>query len=502
MLRRTLRLLRVTRCPLRGPSPWSATRPGAPPALVLALAAGVAAGPLTAQQVRSAEERGAAMAWGAHHLCAGLFVVGRDLQRPADVVVARDIAPFDDFRWEPTFRYRVDWDEPGVTVSAPGLPDWRAEYHGDQGCIVLAPGQTGLEFTPRSVPSALPDPRIQPWPTGDVGAHAPLPAGADADALDRVLDQAMGPAEQNTRALVVVHRGRIVGERYAEGFGPHTPQISWSQGKSIAAALTGVLVQQGALTLDQPAPVDEWRADPDDPRRAIRISSLLRMSSGLDFLNLGVGDSISYTAANEHFRIYQDAVDVCAHSIGQPTDLPPDSLFRYRNSDPLTLTCIARRIVEARGDDWLSFPRRALFDRIGIRDAVLETDRHGNFIITGYDFLSAYDWVRFGLLHLRDGVWEGRRILPEGWSGFVRTPTPSDPSRSYGGLFWVNDGGRFPDLPPDAYTAAGFMGQNTLVIPSLDMVVVRLGPSPGGSDRYLNEVVAGVVDALGLSPGG
>jgi CubicO group peptidase (beta-lactamase class C family) len=224
------------------------------------------------------------------------------------------------------------------------------------------------------------------------------------------------------------------------------------------------------------------------------------MSSGLDFQNLGTGGPRAFTDENEHFRIYQDAIDVCRHAIDQPTDLPPDSAFRYRNSDPLTLTCLVRRIVEGRGEDWLSFPRRALFDPIGIRDAVLETDRFGNFIITGYDFLSAYDWMRFGLLHLWDGMWEGERILPEEWVDFVSTPTRSDPRRNYGGLFWVNAGGSLPDVPRDAYWPAGFMGQNTVIVPSLELVVVRLGPSPGGSDRYLNRVIAGVVAALGLEP--
>ncbi len=438
------------------------------------------------------------MAWGAHHLCAGLFVVGRDFQRPPDVVLERDIARFDHFRWEDTFRYEVDWHEERVVVGGPDFSSRSAGYHGDQGCIIDDPDNPGLAFRPAEVPSSLPDARVQAWPTGDLGAHGPLPAGADSGALDAALNAAMGPAEQNTRAFVVIHGGRIVGERFAEGFGPHTPQLSWSQGKSIAAALVGILVEQGELTLDQPAPIPEWRANAEDPRRQIRIRDLLHMSSGLDFLNLGVNDPRSFTAANEHFRIYQDAVDVCRHAIQQPADLPPDSLFRYRNSDPLALTCIARRVVEDRGEDWLSFPQRALFDRIGIRDAVLETDRFGNFIITGYDFLSAYDWARFGLLHLGEGMWEGERILPRGWVEFVSSPTESDPDSNYGGLFWVNDGGRFPDLPADAYTAAGFMGQNTVVIPSLDMVVVRLGPSPGGSDRYLNRVISEVSSALGL----
>lgn len=459
---------------------------------------------------QSPEERSSAMAWGAHHLCAGVFVVGRDLQRAPDVVLANDIRPFPWFRWEDGFSYEVDWERRRVSVEADGLPGRSAGYHGDQGCIIegeasgtgeaAGAGERGLMFDPRPIPSSLPDPRTQSWPTGDVGAHGPLPAGADAAALDSVLDWAMGPADQNTRALVVVVGGRIVAERYAEGFGPHTPQLSWSQGKSIAAALTGIMVEQGELELDQPAPVAEWHEAPDDPRSEIRVSDLLRMSSGLDFLNLGLDDPRSYTAENEHFRIYMDQVgDVCRHALEQPMDLPPDSVFRYRNSDPLALTCIVRRIVEGHGEDWLSFARRALFDRIGIRDAVLETDLTGTPIITGYDFLSAYDWTRFGLLHLWDGVWEGERILAPEWSDFVSTPAASDPNRSYGGLFWVNAGGRFPDLPRDAYTAAGFMGQNTMIVPSLDMVVVRLGPSPGGSDRYLNRVVAGVIEALGVS---
>ncbi|HSG82546.1 MAG TPA: serine hydrolase [Gemmatimonadota bacterium] len=452
------------------------------------------------QDARLAEQREHAAAWGAHHLCAGLFVVGRDFQREPDAVVEQDIAPFPDFRWEGSFRYDVDRENGVVTVTPPGAPARTAAYYGDQGCVIHERGSREIHFRPVVVASSLPDPATQAWPTGDRDAHAPLPADADAAAFDSVLDWAMN-AGQNTRALVVIHRGRIIGERYAPGFTAHTPQISWSQGKSITAALIGVLAQQGELTLDQPAPVPEWHQDPDDPRREIRIRDLLHMSSGLDFKNYGVGDSLSYTNHNEHFLIYFDAVNVFEHAVNQPLDIPPNTQFRYRNSDPLTLGRIIRQTVERRGEDYLTFPQRALFDRIGMRDVVLETDTYGNFIMTGYDFVSAYDWTRFGLLHLWDGVWEGERILPEGWVGFVSTPTPTDPRRGYGGLFWLNAGGSLPDVPRDAFWAAGFMGQNTVIVPSLDMVVVRLGPSPGGSNRYLNHVIAGIITALALPAG-
>ena len=174
----------------------------------------------------------------------------------------------------------------------------------------------------------------------------------------------------------------------------------------------------------------------------------------------------------------------------------PGTRWRYLNSDPLTLGRIVRQTVEARGDDYIGFPWTGLFDRIGIKDAVLETDAWGNFILTGYDYMSARDWARFGLLHLQDGVWDGERILPEGWVDFISTPAPASEAQNYGGQFWLNAGGQYDRIPRDAFWPAGFMGQNTVIIPSRDLVIVRLGPSPGNSNAYMNEFVGRVVDAI------
>ncbi len=434
-------------------------------------------------------------AMAAHHLCSGTFVVGRDYQRPPHRVLEEDIAPFPDFNWQEDFQYHVDLEERTARVWGPDVSARIAKYNDDQGCTILPPGEVDVFFEPVPVPRAPTNPESVPWPSGDQGAYGSFPEVSE-DALTEALDWAMDQG-QNTRAVVVVYRGKVIGERYAPGFTRNTPQISWSQGKSITAALVGVLVQRGALTLEDPAPVPEWRA-PDDPRNAIKVKHLMRMSSGLDFQNHGLGRPESWLNTNEHFRIYFDAINVFDHAVHQPVDLPPDSAFRYRNSDPLTLGRIVRQIVEVRGEDYLTFPQRALFDRIGARNFVLETDAWGNFIMTGYDFGSAWDWVRFGLLHLWDGVWEGERILPEGWSEFVSTPAPGARNREYGGLFWLNQGGALPDVPADAYWPAGFMGQTTMIIPSRDMVVVRLGPSPGGYNPYLNRVVARLLDAVAL----
>jgi CubicO group peptidase (beta-lactamase class C family) len=449
---------------------------------------------LAAQDSNEALEHAAAMA--AHHLCAGIWVVGRDYRRSADQVLQQDITRFPDFAWRSDFRFEIDDATHRATVTGPDIPAQTAHYNGDQGCTILPEGAENVFFDPVDVRSSLPDPSTQSWPTGDLGAYEPVPDGVDQEELTTALDWAMTQDSQNTRALVVTYRGKIIGERYAPGFTKDTPQISWSMGKSITAALIGVLVQQGHLHIDDPAPVAEWR-DPDDPRSQILIKHLLRMSSGLDFQNWGLNRPNSWSVENEHFRIYFDAINVFEHAVNQPLEIAPNKQSRYRNSDPLTLGRIVRETVEGSGGDYLTFPQQALFDEIGTRNFVLETDPYGNFIMTGYDFGSAWDWTRFGLLHLWNGEWIGERVLPDWWSEFVSTPAPGDRRRGYGGLFWLNRGGSMDQVPEDAYWAAGYMGQRTMIIPSYDMVIVRLGPSPSGFGSYFNEVVGRVLEAIG-----
>lgn len=431
---------------------------------------------------------------GAHHLCSGTFVVGRVTERSPETVLAEDIAPFPAFAWQDDFEWEVDLEERSATVWAADVNPRKARYHGDQGCTLLEDGADSVRFTPVPVPRNLPEASEQDWPLGDRGAEEPDQAGVDRARLDAALEAAMA-AGQNTRALAVVRRGRIVGERYAPGFTRNTPQISWSEGKSLTAALIGRLIEKGHFTLDDPAPIAEWRAE-GDPRGGILMRHLLTMTSGLDMTNNGLAGPSSLLPDNEHMRVYFDSLEVFAHASGQPYGIPPGTEFRYRNSDPLSLGRIVRETVEGAGKEYLTHPQRQLFDRIGSRDFVLEPDPWGNFILSGYEYGSAADWMRFGLLHLWDGVFAGERVLPEGWSDFVSAPSPGAADDEYGGLWWLNAGGRHPDLPRDAYWAAGFMGQITMVIPSADAVVVRLGPSPGGFDAYLNETVAAILAAF------
>jgi CubicO group peptidase (beta-lactamase class C family) len=435
-------------------------------------------------------------------LCSGVFVIGRDAQE----FIARDLRthvrpegmPLD---WD-AIEIDIDHTQRRVTLSAHGVAR-SAVFNDRQGCTIV-PRSGSLHFTPTVVTPQVPDPATTPWPLGDLLPDAP---GGNVDlsalhvALDRALDDSRQPVPVETRAMAVVHGGQLVAERYAPGFGPETRHVSWSMGKSITSALIGTLVRDGHFSVDDRAPIAEWDA-PDDPRRAITIAHLLRMSSGLRFVRAQDDDrlELGWTAQDDHMYIYYGGVNVFEHSISRPAEFPPDTVWRYRNGDPLTLGAIVRRTVEGRGEDYLSYPQRALFDRLGMRDMVLEVDPWGNFIMTGFDYGTARDWARFGLLHLRDGVWQGERILPPGWVDFVRTPAPADPERHYGGQFWLNAGGRLPRVPRDAFWALGAWGQVTMIIPSRDAVIVRLGHTLDTKepfDAFLDEAVGAILAALG-----
>lgn len=447
-----------------------------------------------AEPFDTAYSREARAAFGAHNLCAGLWVVGRVYQRSPAQVLAEDIRPFQLFGWETDFSYSIDSVHRAVTVRAPGATPRVAIFNGDQGCSILSRGERAIHFKPVRVTPKLADAATQPWPTGDAGAVASFPE-INRRALDAALDWTMAQKDHNTRALVVVYRGQIVGERYAAGWTKDTPQISWSEGKSVVGALIGVLVGRGDIKVDAPAPIAEWHGH-GDPRAKISVHDLLNMSSGLDFLYAQKIGPDAFTRDNKHLRVYSDAVDVFSYAINNPLAARPGTRWSYQNSDPLVLGKIIESAVTARHESYLTFPQRALFDEIGIRSAVLETDAWGHFILNGFDYLSARDWARFGLLHLRDGVWNGKRILPAGWVKFVTTPAPAAPQQLYGGMFWLNRSEELKGIPRDAYWADGAMGQYTLIIPTRDVVIVRLGPSSDVPRPFLAEIGRRVLAGL------
>jgi CubicO group peptidase (beta-lactamase class C family) len=185
----------------------------------------------------------------------------------------------------------------------------------------------------------------------------------------------------------------------------------------------------------------------------------------------------------DHLYLYTGSVNSFHYAATRPLQWPPNTIGRYRNTDPVLINYLIRLAVEKHGEDYFSFPQRALFDKIGIRTMVMDTDPYGNFLTQGYELACGRDWARLGNLYLKDGVWNGERILPEGYAKFVSTLAPAwkaDKRPIYGAFFWINGDGRFP-VPKEAYYMSGAGGQWTLIIPSHDLVVVRLGHYRGAA---------------------
>ncbi len=383
-------------------------------------------------------------------LASAIFVSGLD----PDPERAPEVAD-EAYRLMRLFRARVDRERKTVTVSFMGLQPRTAAYR---------PG-LGATLTPGPLP---PPPA---W-------KAPAPASElpfrESPALRPILEAAFGepgPRRRRTRAVVVLQDGAVVGERYAPGIGADTPLNGWSMTKSVMGALIGTLVGEGKLRLEDRRLLPQWSV-PGDTRAEIALEDLLRMRSGLRFSEV-YSDPLSDVT-----RMLFDGYDAAGFAASRPLEAPPGTRWKYASGTTNILSLIARR---AAGEaDYLSWPRRALFDPLGMTSAIIEPDASGTFIGSSFMFATARDWARFGLLYANGG----RGVLPEGWAAFGASPTPQAPNERYGAHWWLKlspelGGGTAAAerVPRDAIHALGHEGQCLTVIPSRRLVVVRLGLS-------------------------
>ena len=429
-------------------------------------------------------------------LCSGVFITGLDAADAA-ANVGGFISPFDERAH--VVDTVVDYEQERVALTLSDGVTRTAKRYENQGCVAHGIGEDSVHFAPTAVERNLPPAATTPWPMGDVLSDAPWPSEIDMEKVEEALDIGFGPAEARTLGLVVTYKGRILGERYGEGIDIHTPLESWSMTKSLTGTLMGVLIQQGTYELWQSAPVPEWQ-EPGDPRQEIRIGDIMRMSSGIK-INAPSDPDYDRDIYADHLYLYTATSNSYEWAATRPQEWPPNTIGRYRNTDPVLTSYLIRLGVEGRGQDYHSFPQRDLFDKIGIRDGLIETDPQGNFLGQGLAFMPARDWARLGNLYLEDGVWDGERILPEGYVEYASTLAPtwvSDGRLQYGGaFFWVNGQGS-QGLPESAFSMRGAGGQSTTIIPTHDLVVVRLGKytgsGPGG--RALNQAFELLMEAV------
>lgn len=391
----------------------------------------------------------------------------------------------------------VDENEKTVTVSFNDSLPRTAKYHGDQGSITYPLDSKQIFFETIKVDNNLPDPKSQDWPMGDVLNNEEILSNINKKKLQRAVKTVFSDPEAYTTAFVAVHKGQIIAEQYSLGMDKDAQRESWSMGKSITASLTGILIEKGYFDIYDPAPVPLWHIRENDPRSNIRIADLLRMSSGLKFSGQADMQSSWANEFPDHEYVYSGSIDVFEFSINRPIEFEPNTVGRYRNCDPLSLGYLVKKAAYESGEDYLSWPQEYLFNRIGIRKQVLETDPYGNFIMTGFDYGTPRNWARLGLLYLQKGVWMGNRILPEGFVDFISTPAPAWKSPVYGGLFWINGTGRW-DLPKNAFFMAGAGGQWVIIDPEHELVIVRMGHRRGGiiGEKMLNKALPTLIESI------
>ncbi len=314
-------------------------------------------------------------------------------------------------------------------------------------------------------------PENMPWPT-ERWPEADLSESVDAAELNKLLDLAFSnPVSMGeTHALLVVQGGAIVCERYNDGYLAGDTYPSWSKAKSITQALIGILVRDSKLDVHAPADVPEWQSA-DDPRREITLDHLLRMSSGLswneDYVDAGVSHVIEMLFG-------EGSENVAGYAINRPLEHAPDTHWLYSSGTSNIVSQIASRVLGKSGDAFRTFMFDELFVPIGMRSPLPKFDSTGTFIGSSFCYCTARDFARFGYLYLRDGVWDGKRILPEGWVDYARTPTPQPEGcedLAYGAHWWLGLCG------PGSFSANGYEGQFTIVVPQKDLVVVRHGKS-------------------------
>jgi len=342
-----------------------------------------------------------------------------------------------------------------------------------------------------SLPGLPAQPESTPWPTVDWPV-APLADTVDAARLNGLLDLAFSdPAPDimgETHAFLAAHKGRIVSERYWRGLSADSTFPSWSEAKSITHALIGILVRDGRIDVHAPANVPEWQGE-DDPRRHITLDQLLRMSSGLkfaeDYVNAGVSDVIEML-----FGAGKD--DVAGFAANFPLAHAPGTAWSYASGTSNIVARCAAIALGATGDAFRSWMFDELFHPIGIQSAQPKFDAQGTFIGSSFCYATARDFARFGLLYMRDGAWEGQRILPEGWVDYARTPTATPPGEplGYGAHWWLGMCGL------GSFSANGYQGQYTVLVPELDLILVRHGNSMDEQGDEVRRWLARVADCF------
>lgn len=305
-----------------------------------------------------------------------------------------------------------------------------------------------------------------PFPYGNNKSKDTVFANIDYSKLKKAIDNAFdksGGKLKRTRAVVVLYKNKLLTEKYDTGFTKDSKILGWSMTKSITSSAFGVLARQGKIDIYKPAPVAEWQ---NDERKNITINDLLHMNSGLEWEE-------NYNTICDATKMLFLAEDMGKVQLDKPAQFKPNTHWNYSSGTTNLLSLILKRQFKTQ-QEYLDFWYSAVIDKIGMNSMIVEQDMSGTFVGSSYAWATPRDWSKFGLLYLNKGNWNGEQILDESWVEYTATPTNTSEGR-YGAQFWLNAGGKFPDAPRDMFYCNGYQGQMVAIIPSLDMVIVRMG---------------------------
>ena len=318
------------------------------------------------------------------------------------------------------------------------------------------------------------------FPYGNAEPKDSVFANIDYDKLNSTVASMFNDVNK-TRAILVIHKDKIIAERYDTGFNKESLLLGWSMTKSITSTLFGVLQCQGKMDVYEKAPFEDWQ---NDDRKNITIHNLLQMNSGLEW-------NEDYNSISDVTKMLFLTEDVTKIQIDKPLVGKPNETWNYSSGTTNVLSGILRKQFKTH-KEYLDFWYTGLIDRIGMNSMVVETDMSGNYVGSSYAWATARDWAKFGLLYLHNGNWNGDNLFDKDWVKYATTPTPTSDGW-YGAQIWLNAGGRYPDVPKNMFSFNGYQGQNVFILPDQDLVIVRLGLTKNAD---VNNFLSGVINSF------
>jgi CubicO group peptidase (beta-lactamase class C family) len=377
---------------------------------------------------------------------------------------------------------QIDENGKFATASVYGLKERKAIYREGLGATLI---NDDFDVSkPYEVPKRTKINNNLAFPYGNKEPKDTVFANIDYRKLEKAVANAFdkkGQKNKRTRSLLVIYKDKIIAEKYDTGFDKNSKILGWSMTKSITATMFGILQKQGKIDINKPAPISEWSKD---ERAKITIANLLNMNSGLEWEE-------DYTKISDVTKMLFLAEDMSQSQLDKPAKFKPNKHWNYSSGTTNLLSGILRKQFKTH-QDYLDFWYSALIDKIGMNSMLVETDMAGNYVGSSYSWATTRDWAKFGLLYLHKGNWDGEQLFDENWAKYVATPTKGSKG-DYGAHFWLNAGGHYPNAPRDMFSANGYQGQKVFIIPSQDLVIVRMGLS---EDFDFNGLLSGIVGSL------